>query len=242
MSCFSEDASNLFKEWNHEDIRAQLELCHSGLLTRRVYAVEYGEPDKLSPQKRTSLNCQVLRQALLHRAERLIVSSGVMLSAKNVYGLALLARGHLETTAVLAYFCNRIDLLSKGDITFERFALNVSDAVMGSKHDLFSKANAPPSIMTCIEKGDKFIRNTFSEKKDVLKDCYSWLSEYAHPNFLSNSTAFRVEQPNGRLVFHHENELHEGDFQLLDYFAISAELFLILFDRLKDAETATLTE
>jgi len=220
----------LFQDWKQDDLRKELESFRAELLQRRVDATEYGDPDKLSPKQRTRLNCQVLRQALLHRAECLLGSSGTILLAKNVYGLALIARGHLEATAVLAYFCNRLDSLSKGNINFERFEWDVADAVMGAKHDLFSKANAPPNITTCIEKGDKFLDGMFKEKRGILQDCYSWLSEYAHPNFLSNSSSFTLDKTTGRLVFRHDGDLQESDFQIVHYVCISARLFRKLFD------------
>ena len=105
-----------------------------------------------------------------------------MLVAKNVYGLALVARGHLEATAVLAYFCDRIDALSKDNIKFEKFEWDVAvnGRYGGAKHELFAKANSPQNIMACIEKGDRFVNNVvFGKKVGLLSDCYSWLSEFA---------------------------------------------------------------
>jgi hypothetical protein len=206
VTCFSDEVQKLFQDWKQDDLRKELESFHAELSQRRIGAIEYGNPVKLSPKQRARLNCQVLRQALLHRAESLLVSSGTILLAKSVCGLALIVRGHLEATAVLAYFCNRLDSLSKGNIDFEKFEWDVADAVMGAKHDLFSKANPPPNIMTCIEKGDKFLDSMFKEKKGILQDCYSWLSEYAHPNFLSNSRSFSLDKTTGRIVFRHDGD------------------------------------
>lgn len=231
MGFFSEQAQKIFKDWKQDKLLADLELDHDQLVERRVASIHYGDPDALTPKKRAFLNSQVLRQALLHRAHCLMIGSGHMLVAKNVYGLALVARGHLEATAVLAYFCDRIDALSKDNIKFEKFEWDVADAVMGAKHELFAKANSPQNIMACIEKGDRFVNNVvFGKKVGLLSDCYSWLSEFAHPNFCSNKSAFNLDKESGDIIFRHDNDLQEIDFQLLGHLQLSAALFPKLFD------------
>jgi hypothetical protein len=129
----------------------------------------------------------MLALALLHRAESLMSATGAMLEAKNVYGLALVARGYVEATAVLGYFCKRVDALTKGNIDFERFEKDIANGLLGAKHDLFSKADSPVNVLTCVEQADKYLDvNLFGgEKKGMLQDIYGWLSEFAHPNVAS---------------------------------------------------------
>jgi hypothetical protein len=243
MSCFSDDVRKLFKDWKQEKLCEELENFHKQLLERRVDAVEYSDPEKLSAKLRTRLNCQVLRQALLHRAERLIVSSGTMFLDKNIYGLALIVRGHVEGTAVLGYFCNRVQSFAAGNIPFEKFDEEAADTIMGAKHDLFSKAKAPKNILTMIEKDDRFLDGEiFKSKKEMLKDIYGWLSEFAHPNFLSNSSAFKLDKPSGRMVFRHDNDLQESDFQQAGYLSISAKLFIAMYDIFDRQAGAALVE
>jgi len=129
MGCFSDDVKKVFKDWKQDKLLEDLEADYAQLVERRVAEVEYGDPDTLSPKKRAILNSTVLRQALLHRADCLIVGTGAMLLAKNVYGMALAARGHLEATAVLGFFCNRVDTFSKGNIDSQRFESDIADAV-----------------------------------------------------------------------------------------------------------------
>lgn len=68
---------------------------------QRTEFVEYGKPEDFSAERRAKLNCDLLKQVLIHRAERLMMASGQMLTAKNLYGQALAARGYIETVAVL---------------------------------------------------------------------------------------------------------------------------------------------
>ena len=234
MDCFSTEARQVFRQWNKSDLCKDLEDVHEKLRGRRIAAIKYGDPAKLSANERTRLNCELMRQALLHRAERLLVSSGTMLLEKNVYGLALIVRGHLEGTAVLGYLCDRLKSVAAGNIPFEKFEWDVADAVMGAKHDVFSEANPPPNILTSIEKADRFLDDDyFEEKRQILQDAYNWLSEFAHPNYLSNSSAFKLDKPTQSFVFRHDSDLQESDFEVVSYLWVSAELFVILFDRLE---------
>jgi len=154
-----------------------------------------------------------------------------MLLESNVYGLALIVRGHYEATAVLGYVCNRLVSLKAGNIPFEDFALNVAVAVLGARHEQFAKAPNPPNIMTCIERADRYLdAHWFKKKTGMLLDNYNWLSEFAHPNFLSNASAYTPDIPNRRFVFRHEGDIQESDFQLITYLDISAGVFAQLFD------------
>ena len=133
MAGYPDEVKAVFAEWRQEKLLADLEGAIDELQSRRVEYVEYGDPETLSPKKRAALNSQLLRQALLHRAECLLQAAGKMLLAKNVYGLALVARGHVEATAVLGYFCKRLQSLSKGNIDFERFETDIANGLMGAK-------------------------------------------------------------------------------------------------------------
>lgn len=65
----------------------------------------------------------------------------------------------------------------------------------------------------------------------MLNESYRWLSEYAHPNFLSMQSAFTGDG-SGRLVFRHGGGLRKGDFEAMHYVALSGEIFVHLFDEL----------
>jgi hypothetical protein len=206
-----------------------LEASYRQLLDRRKRVVEF--PGQHEQRKHTASNCLVLQQVLLHRAERLIAACGSMLLENNVYGLALIVRGHYETTGVLGYLCNRLDSLEKGKVKFEKFAYDAACAVLGAKHSQFIRAPNPPSILTCIEKADSHLDTHYlKEKKGMLRDGYDWLSEFAHPNFCSNCAAFTLDKPNRRFLLRHDGEMQDRDFDLIVHLVISAGLFIWLFD------------
>jgi hypothetical protein len=243
MGCFSDDVKKIFTDWNQRELLDELEADHAQLVERRVAEIEYGDPTTLVAKKRTLLNSKVLRQALLHRADCLIVGAGAMLLSKNVYGMALAARGHVEATAVLGFFCNRVHNFANGNIDFDRFEDDIADAVLGAHNELFTRANKPQNISACIEKGDKFLNTQILEgKRNVLAECYAWLSEFAHPNFCSNKTAFHLDKQKQTMVFRHGGDLQEGDFQLLGYLELSAMIFPKLFDYFESETERLLAE
>jgi hypothetical protein len=244
MGGFSNEVKKVFVDWKQEKLWSELDEAIVELGNRRVDYIEYGDPTKLTPKKRAALNAELLRQALLHRAECLLQATGTMLQAKNLYGLALVVRGHVEATAVLGYFCKRIESLSKGNIDFDKFEMDIANGVLGAKDDLFSAAAAPVNILTCIEQGDKYLNAELfgGEKKSMLQEVYGWLSEFAHPNFCSNKSAFSLDKEAGRIVFRHDADLQESDFQLVGYLSVSAMFFPLLYDRFADACKAVLVE
>jgi hypothetical protein len=227
---FSPAVRDLFNHWQRGDLLDRLEASHRQLLDRRKQTVEFATPDEL--RTRTASSCLVLQQVLLHRAERLLAGAGTMLLESNIYALSLSVRGHYEATAVLGYLCNRLESFKATNIDFTKFAYNVVCVFLGAKHpDHFTKAPDPPNILTCIEKADVYLRAHFTAyAHGCLRDAYDWLSEFAHVNFLSHSSAFTVDTANRRFVFRHDGELQERDFDIIGYLEISAGLFVVFFD------------
>src|SRR5262249_55165000 len=95
MSCLSEEATKILGDNGEQDLCHKLEEFHAAVLKQRVDFIEYGNPEELSDKRRAKLNCDLLRQVLIHRADKLIIATGQMLPAKNLYGMALAARGYI---------------------------------------------------------------------------------------------------------------------------------------------------
>lgn len=235
MPCFSPEAQRLFSDFGEENLLSELEAFDQRLHSKRKEVIEYGDPKELSPQKRASRNLELLLQVQLHRAQCFLSGANVLLLDQNIYGIALVIRGPYESAAVLGYFCDRFESLKSGHIEFEEFEWNVADAVMGARHEQFSEARPPLPILTCIEKADRFLdKHIFNEKQGVLRDCYDWLSEFAHPNFLSNVSAFRLDKERCVFVLRHDGKLLKEDFDLLGYLGIAAGPFICLSEALEE--------
>jgi hypothetical protein len=224
-SVLSDQATRTLKLAGKEDISKSLEKTHAHLVNQRVDYIEYGDPVRLTPKQRAKLNCRLLNQVLVHRAERLMIATGQMFDSKNLYGLALIVRGHIEAVALLGYFARRLDSLQKKNIEFERFEEDIADGLLGAK-DAIVEARAPVDILTCLEHTDKHLdAELFGKKKEILQEIYTWLSEFAHPNFCSNKTAFTLDKETGRMLLRKDEETLDDHLQMLVSLSISADMF-----------------
>jgi hypothetical protein len=59
----------------------------------------------------------------------------------------------------------------------------------------------------------------------MLQGLYTWLSEFAHPNFCSNKTAFTLDKTTGRMLPRKDEEAREDHFQMLSSLSMSAGAF-----------------
>ena len=243
MACFSEDAKKILTDGDKAELHEGLEKNYTDLLKERADFVEYGKPEDLSDRRRAKLNCDLLKQVLVHRAEQLMTGTGAMLTQKNLYGLALIVRGHIETLAVLGYFTRRLDSLTKDNITFEQFEQDIANGLLGAKHDLFDKAGAPVNILTCVEHSDKYLdAELFQEKKEMVQDLYGWLSEFAHPNFCSNKSAYSLDKNTGRMMLRKEQEIASDHFQMIITLQISADFFNWLLTKFSERLKAAIPD
>jgi histidyl-tRNA synthetase len=226
MACLSDQATQTLKQAGKEDISKILEETHAGLVDHEVDYIEYGDPDKLTAKQRAKLNCQLLKQVLVHRAERLMIAAGEMFDSKNLYGLALVVRGHIEAVAVLGYFARRLDSLHKKNIEFERFEEDIANGLLGAKDAIFDKAKAPVNILTCLEDTDRHLdAELFGKRTGMFQEIYTWLSDFAHPNFCSNKTAFTLDKETGRMLLRKDEETRDDHCQMLNCLCISANMF-----------------
>lgn len=202
---------------------------------RRVLSAPYPDPDNLDDFTRARSNCIVLQQSLLHRSEKLTLSLAPLISYHNVYGLALLIRAHYESTALLGYFCYRLNSFAKQSISFDDFQFDLGNSLVSSKHSHFKKAPDPRNILNCIDRADKFLTKKLGYGiPNIIADNHGWLSEFCHPNFLSLSAAVQVDEDNDTMVFRHDGVIRTREVNLLGYVNISINLFIQLFDSFEE--------
>lgn len=219
-----------FIETGSAELLSSIEAIHENLVSRRVEAIPFGDPNLISERDRALKNILIARQAMLHRAERLHHSCGSMVADENPYGLALLIRGQIEATAVLGFICDLLWCLEKRTIPFDAFHLRIASLVVGARHTFFSSAPKPTSILTVIEKADRHLKREGVSEKGILLDCYEWLSEYAHPNFISFSMGAKPLPDTSTFGIHHGLAMRDDELRLVDYLDISGMIFLMFYD------------
>jgi hypothetical protein len=116
--------------------------------------------------------------------------------------------------------------------------------LLGAKDATFVNAKVPVNIMTRLEHTDKHLdAELFGKKTEMFQEIYTWLSEFAHPNFCSNKTAFTLDKETGRMLLRKEEETRDDHFQMLNCLCMSADMFSwLLTDFLARLERALPTE
>jgi hypothetical protein len=212
------------------DDAAILEIHFKKLVDWQIAALEFGNPEKISERRRARNNLQILIQGLLHRSISLLQAVSPMIERANVYGLGLICRGHIESTAQLGYFCDQLTALKNRNITFDHFHERLACALMGAAHPIFKDAPKPLNVMTYIEKADRHLTRFHKlAHEELINDCYSWLSDLCHPNFLSSSSSFIVDNKKNEFIFRNELTNSPNDCKIIFYLAISSDFFALFF-------------
>lgn len=228
MNCFEPSARRKLARAGFDEIAANIERMHTRLLKQRQPMVNtMANP---SEEGVTVGMCFVLWQAGLHRTERLMVSAGRAVGAGDVYGLAVLSRALLESTAVIASICAQLHQWADGKITYEEFDASVTAALVGSRSSVIQDGVQATNILTYIKRADRFIdeRGLFLITAP-LATMYDVMSEYAHPNMSSNSCAFQIEDP-GVFRFDHGGTLRPGHLNMIGVLASTAQIYMTVSD------------
>lgn len=193
-----------------------------------------------NPQQILS-NINALQQALLHRAIGLFEGALNSAATDNFYSMTTSIRGHFETTAALGNLHSRIFSLKQRTIDAVTLHRDVSSLFLGTREkDLISslKRTHPyvpeaRNVLSMLEYADKSASVHFfggkSKEHDVLTDCYSYLSEFCHPNFHSNRTAIEVDHARQQYRFRHDQPMRDDECKVLGYILISGPIFVGLF-------------
>jgi hypothetical protein len=228
---FSKDAKAILEGLAQDDLVTSLEASYQKAQLWLEEQVVYGNSAVLTEQDRAQKNLKLLKQCLLNRAQSLVRCEVNLIELQSPHGLALISRGHIEATAQLGYFCDRLHSLEQGNITFDTFHKKLSNTLMGTSYGLSTDKPKPLNIMACLEKADKhFARIGRIENKKILHDNYSWLSDYCHPNFLSSASSFSLNAEVGIMSFPSEAKLVERDMGLVGYLVISCETFNMFYE------------
>lgn len=68
------------------------------------------------------------------------------------------------------------------------------------------------------------------QKPPVLRDCYEFLCEFAHPNFHSHKLALTFEPGTGHMHFRDNESMNEIETKLIGCASISGSVFRYLYD------------
>lgn len=173
----------------------------------------------------------------------LYINSGILelYRTQNIFASIFLIRANYEVTGMLANIHNNIFRYYAQEITLEEYESILKRYHGGSNMINCQDREVPKPINTLngIDSVDKWMTKELTEKNDLFRDNYNYLSEFCHPNFhgLSSVSSFK----NGFISKKSTEEIalaHTCEFYL--YLEISNILFLEFYEKiiklLKDNE------
>mgnify|MGYP003382528630 CR=1 FL=1 len=188
----------------------------------RRESVEFGEISEITERRRARFTLDSIFQASLTRSINLIIGFTRLLGLNNTHSLALLARGHFETTALLGFLCDQLIAYEKARLTFEDLHDKIAAAMLGHSGSDFPDVLKPINVMTMIEKADRYLKSiTDGQCSGLILDSYGWLSNFGHPNSLSSVSSFRLDREKGAFVFGDRNALKDNEKEFMNYLLLS---------------------
>ena len=231
---FSETLKQTCTNYKEPELFEGLQSTYQDLIKRKVLRIDYPNDANLCRIERLKLNCKVYNQALLHRAILLFEATLRALSDRNVYAIALCIRGHYETTAALGYIHKRcMDFLDQKR-SLDEFNHDTFVQMLSWKEPSKPPQSPDPiQILNQLDDADKIVYNNLLKPhgnyKQMLRDNYEFLCNFAHPNFYSNMAAYRYDKECKAIILRYDDALRNEEF-FIGRLKISGDIFIWLFD------------
>jgi len=214
------------------------EAAHRELLARIEAVCEASPGGDWGHARRIREYSLVLRQVLLHRAINLFEGALSALTLDNVYAMTLAIRGHFETTGALGYLHTRLDSLSQGRLDPKVVDQDICTQFLGRRDGVIPEAPEAKQVLSLLEHADRTVSKNVlggtAKQYNMLTDCYTFLCEFTHPNFHSNSIAFDLNKDQGQFVMRYSEPMRDKEFNLIEYLLLSSPIFVSLFDKVGD--------
>jgi hypothetical protein len=155
-------------------------------------------------------------QAQIHRGARLTVTCGSAIDNEDPYGLAVLIRAFVETTAVFLSVYSKFDKWIMSESTYSEFDLALTSATFGQRHEDSGRLPMATNILTHIKNADAYIDQRAPIAIHApISTMYGALSEYAHPNFASNKQGMALNREKYEFRIRHNEGLNRQHLEML---------------------------
>ncbi len=166
-----------------------------------------------------------LRECIFKRIEELTANIFVMCSNNSLVSAMILQRALMETVALFWLFLKKLDVAIKTN-KFDNLNDFLTKSLSGARSDIATEEfNRTESIniLTCLDSMDKVIPG--------YRECYDFLSEFAHPNSAGICKIYSKPDWNNREIhFGNNREKINIDF-VIKNLDISLDWFISEYDR-----------
>jgi len=210
------------------------ESIYQELLNRREDVCPTAKGGDLGDFRRISQYSLALRQVFLHRTISTFSGALICLRENLLYSMVLSVRGNFETTAALGYLYGRLDSCANGTLTREEIDDDICVMVLGTRYEPIPQAFEAKHVLTLLEHATKAVKKvTFAGQSmppGLLTERYSFLCDYCHPNYSSNSVAFHFDKKGNQFRMRHDCKIVKREATIIENLLISVPLFIDLYD------------
>lgn len=164
----------------------------------------------------------------------------------------LVVRAHFEITELMTYFYKHLRRFYSNEISYNEIdrilcGLTLSGKTFPDKEKLKDR-DIPNAInvLTLIGEADKLFNSMAKEDKNIFLECYEFLSEFCHPNWLGLTIGSDIVRWD-TCVFKKSPKFEKKDFGILvSHLCISTHFFFAIYDKcfaiIKDREKKDMPE
>lgn len=190
-------------------------------------------PNKKNPDRLLGQNGITFLLNSLQRSRYIFTGFIDCLNRAHVLLAFLATRAHFETTGSVAYFFRHLRKFYNDKISYEKVDNILRRLSLGCKtyprKDTHPEQPYPINILTQVDAADKL----FAEMGGYIKpfrNCYDFLSEFCHPNFLGITMGSEIVERN-TVVYSEKIEFKEADFgMLVNYMLMGCVFFFHIYD------------
>lgn len=202
-----------------------------------LFVLSLPQPD-VEPAHRIRTFALALRQICFVRSRALFAAALDAFVKDNAYAMTTLIRSHIESTALLGRVFRQLHQAAKNPSQYVDIGNSLRDHLLGSRYPDLNEKGAPTTlnVLTMIDQADSVLEVTLfsavDEKPKILRECYDFLCEFAHPNFHSHKLAITFDSEAGHMHFRDCGVMNEIEVGLIGYASISGNVFRYLYDEM----------
>ena len=190
-------------------------------------------PSKEKPDRLLGQNGINFLLNSLQRSRHIFTGFIDCLNRAHVLLAFLATRTHFETTGSVAYFFRHLRKFYNGKISYEKVDNILYRLSLGGKtyppKDTHPERPDPINILTQVDAADKLFAEMGGHNKP-FRNCYDFLSELCHPNFLGITMGSEIVERN-TVVYSEKFEFKEATFgMLVNYMLVSCGFFFHIYD------------
>ncbi|NQT60381.1 MAG: hypothetical protein HQ557_15490 [Bacteroidetes bacterium] len=196
------------------------------------YAMSFIDSSNLAIDDLIASNTLSYLQFQLRRSYSLLLGCCESIGNRNILSSVLTIRAHIEVTGAIGYLLRNLNRYYSEKMTKEELENLLNKLILGRRMGEMRVPFEAVNVLTMIKKSDLLINKMLNEeKKNILFDCYEWLSEFCHTNSYGLISGSTVREPRV-LQLSDKITTSKKDSSNVKYISITMPLFFLFFEEI----------